>query len=184
VAVSTIDNADNRCPISRVGNNGALTATFVELVSGHPSTVANVLVHISDSTSAVHVRTFDAAGGVLHECFNIFTTCPFVVRFTSSEGVDLRFPGQGIAKVEFLDEDAEGVADGFTLDDLAFEVAEPRHLGGTVSGMTPTKVVCQNKTTEQRVIIRDGERAWDCEAAGLSVTPGDIIQQTVIGPAD
>ena len=184
LAVNTIDDAINRCPMARVGNNGVLTATFVELVSGHPSTVANIAVHVSDFESTVHVRTLDMLGGILHECFNVFTSCPFVVQSTSSQGVDLRFPGGGIAKVEFIDEDATGFADGFTLDDLAFDVLEPSHVGSSVSAVSPTRVTCRNVTTREKVVIRNGARFWDCEAAGLVVNPQDIIQQTVKGPAD
>lgn len=57
-------------------------------------------------------------------------------------------------------------------------------VGGTAIGIGPTRVVCQNQTTRQRVVIRDGERAWDCRAAGLAVSPRDVIVQTITGAAD
>jgi hypothetical protein len=55
---------------------------------------------------------------------------------------------------------------------------------GSVTGVSPSKVRCRNVTTGQKVVIRNGARAWDCEAAGLVVTPGDTIRQTVTGTAD
>lgn len=57
-------------------------------------------------------------------------------------------------------------------------------VGGSVTGVTPTRVICRNLTTRKTVILRDGTRSWDCEAAGLTVNPGDRIQQTVTGTAD
>jgi hypothetical protein len=45
-------------------------------------------------------------------------------------------------------------------------------------------VVCQNLTTRQSVTLRDGARAWNCEAAGLVVHEGDKIRQTVTGTRD
>ena len=53
-----------------------------------------------------------------------------------------------------------------------------------VTGVSLRKVICQNVTARQRVVIRDGATSWDCEAAGLGVTPGDTIRQTVTGTAD
>jgi hypothetical protein len=93
----------------------------VDALSGNPATVANVSVHVSDTEASVHVRTLDAVGAVIHECENVFTGCPFVVASTPAS-VDLVFPGGGIAKVEFIDKDSAGGADGFTLDDLAFDL--------------------------------------------------------------
>jgi hypothetical protein len=60
----------------------------------------------------------------------------------------------------------------------------PSPVGGSVTGVSPRKVVCLNVTTGQFVIIRDRAKAWDCAAAGLVVNPGDIILQTVKGKAD
>jgi len=72
--------------------------------------------------------------------------------------------------------------------DIAFQLsfAEPDiSVGGTVTGVNPRRVVCKNLTTRKHVtILLDGVTAWDCEAAGLVVNPGDRIWQTVIGIAD
>jgi hypothetical protein len=57
-------------------------------------------------------------------------------------------------------------------------------LRGSVTGVSPTKVLCHNVTTGQRVVIRDGAPAWDCEAMGLIVNTGNTIRQTVTGTAD
>jgi len=53
-----------------------------------------------------------------------------------------------------------------------------------VTGVSPTKVLCHNVTTGQRVVIRDGATSWDCEAMGLIVHTGNTIRQTVTGTAD
>jgi hypothetical protein len=57
-------------------------------------------------------------------------------------------------------------------------------VGGTVSGLSPTKVTCANKTTGGKVAIRDGAKSYDCKAAGLAVHPGDSLSITVQGTAD
>lgn len=54
-------------------------------------------------------------------------------------------------------------------------------VGGSVTGVTPRKVVCRNISTLQRVVIRDDAATWDCEAAGLHVSPGDHIVIQVDG---
>jgi hypothetical protein len=70
--------------------------------------------------------------------------------------------------------------------DLAFilegDLTTP--VGGAVTGMSSRRVVCRNVTTQQRVIITDGAPGWECGAAGLSVTPGNTIQQIVTGTAN
>ncbi|MCI0548209.1 MAG: hypothetical protein L0027_13105 [Candidatus Rokubacteria bacterium] len=58
-------------------------------------------------------------------------------------------------------------------------------VGGSVTGMTLRRVVCQNRTTMEAADIgADGETAWDCEAAGLGVSEGDNIRQILVGTAD
>jgi len=57
-------------------------------------------------------------------------------------------------------------------------------VGGSVTGTRPSKVICLNVTTGKLVVIRNKTTAWDCEAAGLVVHPGDTILQTSLGKAD
>jgi hypothetical protein len=121
LAVNTIDNATNRCPVGRFGNNGVLTAAFVDPYSGSPTTVANLQVLVADAEFNVHVRTLDVTGGVLHECLNIFVGCPFVYS-TAPYTTALLFPGAGVAKVQFIDADATGYADGFVIDNLEYDL--------------------------------------------------------------
>ena len=121
LAVNTIDNSTNRCPVGRTGNNGALTATFVHPDSGFPLNASNVMVHVADGERTVHVRTFDEFGGVIHDCANIFSNCTFVEQ-ADTFTVDLFFPGGGIAKIEFIDEGPSGYADGFVIDSLGFDL--------------------------------------------------------------
>jgi hypothetical protein len=65
---------------------------------------------------------------------------------------------------------------GGACDIGAYEVAVAgQALGGWVSGLTPGPVVCQNVTTGQAVTLNAPAIPWDCEAAGLCVTPGDGV---------
>jgi subtilisin family serine protease len=53
---------------------------------------------------------------------------------------------------------------------------------GSVSGVDTEGVVCKNRTTGQKVKLPlDGADSWNCEAAGLVVTAGDRIKQTLTG---
>jgi hypothetical protein len=58
-------------------------------------------------------------------------------------------------------------------------------VGGLATGFQPTKVVCRNVTTQQRIKItpQPGVRSWDCQGAGLEVNPGDLLRMRVRGPA-
>jgi hypothetical protein len=65
----------------------------------------------------------------------------------------------------------------------AYEVAVAgQALSGWVTGLTPQTVLCKNVTTGHTVTISSQAQAWDCEAAGLAVTPGDQVAQRVQGP--
>jgi hypothetical protein len=65
----------------------------------------------------------------------------------------------------------------------AYEVAVAgQALSGWVAGLTPQTVLCKNVTTGHTVTISSQAQAWDCEAAGLAVTPGDQVFQRVQGP--
>lgn len=59
-------------------------------------------------------------------------------------------------------------------------------VGGYATGITIHTVNCQNKTTRKKVKVdmSGGETTWDCEAAGLVVSPGDQIDMTVKGYAN
>jgi Concanavalin A-like lectin/glucanases superfamily len=57
-------------------------------------------------------------------------------------------------------------------------------VGGTVTGLRPARIVCRNLTTQQAVVIRDQDTSWNCETAGLEVTPGDIILINILGGAN
>jgi hypothetical protein len=64
-------------------------------------------------------------------------------------------------------------AAGGACDIGAYEVAMAgQSLSGWVTGLTPETVVCQNVTTGQVVTLNDPATSWDCETAGLAVTPG------------
>ncbi len=48
--------------------------------------------------------------------------------------------------------------------------------------MTPRTAVRQNLTTGQEVTLSAPVSPWDCEAAGLGVTPGDRVALRLRGP--
>jgi low density lipoprotein receptor-related protein 5/6 len=58
-------------------------------------------------------------------------------------------------------------------------------VGGLATGLQPTKVICSNLTTGQRlkIIPQPGARSWDCQGAGLGVDAGDLLRMRVRGPA-
>jgi hypothetical protein len=164
-------NTVELCPVNRIGNNGVLTATFVNPCLGNPVAVANVSVHVSDTEASVHVRTLDAVGNIIHDCPNVFSSCPFVVRSTSVS-VDLLFPGRGIAKVEFIDEDSNKSSDGFSIDDLAFD-----SIGVPITPMTPTgSYVTVSPSSETTVIFStvsfQGQTTVTTSSSGPTLLPG------------
>lgn len=55
--------------------------------------------------------------------------------------------------------------------------------GGWTTRITPSKIVCQNVTTETEVIIEGNNATWNCEDSGLTVRPDDEIQQIITGTA-
>ena len=57
-------------------------------------------------------------------------------------------------------------------------------VGGCVTRTSVSKVICKNKTTGQKVVIKDGVTCWDCEEAGLVVNPGDKVLIKVKGTAE
>ena len=68
-------------------------------------------------------------------------------------------------------------------------IGAPVPVGGAVTGVSPTKVTCENLTKKGKrmvveVALTPGAKSWDCVQAGLVVSPGDTIKQTVTGIAD
>ena len=98
-------------------------------------------------------------------------------------------PGLGIGSLQstLLPQFFDGIIDEVRISNIALTPSEflppPLGVGGLVTGVTPSQVICRNVTTNQRVVIQASTRSWDCEGAGLNVRPGDTIQQTVTGQA-
>jgi hypothetical protein len=59
-----------------------------------------------------------------------------------------------------------------------------RPVGGSVTGVSPSRVACINVTRKKTVQIQGSAASWNCEAAGLVINPGDTILQTILGKAD
>lgn len=62
----------------------------------------------------------------------------------------------------------------------------PPQLNGSLSGMSAGRIVCENRRTAQRVLIKYAPATliWDCVAAGLTFSPGDEIRILITGAAD
>jgi hypothetical protein len=75
---------------------------------------------------------------------------------------------------------AQDTAGGCQMLGLAVVIDQPS-LGGTVSSATLKKAVCTNTTTGQSVTLSDvkGATAWDCLAAGLKASSGDVVTETL-----
>lgn len=58
------------------------------------------------------------------------------------------------------------------------------NVGGSVAGMAPTNVACENRSTGGTVSFVPAGSSWDCEAQGLAVSVGDQILQKVQGAAN
>jgi hypothetical protein len=59
-------------------------------------------------------------------------------------------------------------------------------IGGEVTGVVVRTIDCNNKTTKQkvRIVVTGSTATWDCEAAGLIVSPGDKIDMKIKGNAN
>jgi hypothetical protein len=74
---------------------------------------------------------------------------------------------------------------GGSCDSGAYEVeVAGEALGGWVTGFTPSTVVCQNVTTGHSVTLNNPATFWDCDAAGVAVSPGDHVSILARGPVD
>jgi hypothetical protein len=65
-----------------------------------------------------------------------------------------------------------------------FVDATDAHVGGSVSGMTPTSVTCENNSTGQKVSASTSATSWDCESLGLVVQPGETVTTGATGTID
>jgi hypothetical protein len=59
----------------------------------------------------------------------------------------------------------------------------PATFGGSVTGLTMQKVICQDRTTGGKVGVKASGPSWDCEALGLAVETGDRVQTNARGTA-
>jgi hypothetical protein len=61
--------------------------------------------------------------------------------------------------------------------------AEPLQetVGGSATGVSVTEVICKGKKGKVKIPINGASDSWDCEQAGLNVTPGEKIEMKVIG---
>lgn len=54
-------------------------------------------------------------------------------------------------------------------------------MAGSVDGIVPSQVTCQNQRTRQKIVVKDSSAAWDCTAHGLEVQSGDKVKVTIQG---
>jgi hypothetical protein len=70
---------------------------------------------------------------------------------------------------------------GGTVGTGAVEADEPS-LGGSVFGMTPSRVVCKNVTAGKQQTLNNPGSAWVCDEAELVIHEGDRVSLVVTGP--
>ncbi len=59
----------------------------------------------------------------------------------------------------------------------------PQPLGADTSGLDVTRIVCSNRTSGQRIVVKTNNKAFDCKVEGLQVNPGDKIDMRILGTA-
>ncbi len=57
-------------------------------------------------------------------------------------------------------------------------------VGGSATGLSITNVTCRGRGRPVTIQINGASDSWDCEQAGLEVSPGDRIEMKVIGVAE
>lgn len=82
--------------------------------------------------------------------------------------------------------DQRGFGRSGDCDSGAFEFDGVRPaVGGSSSGVQTSQVFCHNRSTGSSVAVPlGGATSWDCEAAGLIVDRGDVVQQVLVGKAE
>lgn len=86
------------------------------------------------------------------------------------------------ASIEFKHAGGDNL--GLLLDRVILAAYTPvQGTGGKVSNTGLSKVVCNNITTGQSVVIEpmNGAATWDCEQAGLVVSSGDKVEEILTG---
>lgn len=62
---------------------------------------------------------------------------------------------------------------------FTFAVAD--RVGATWHGISTTRTLCRNRRTREKVVVRGEAEVANCEAAGLTVAPGDGVVIRTIG---
>ncbi len=131
------------------------------------------------------VYLFHREGGTWSQVARLFAADPLPVEALGGYGVAMAGtevaagaqPAAGnsgrVLVFDFRDSDQDGVPDGCETV-----------VGGSVTGLDGRTATCRNETTGQMFTFRlEGATAWDCEARGLKVQPGDRIRTGVSGVA-
>jgi hypothetical protein len=74
--------------------------------------------------------------------------------------------------------------EGALCDIGSFELEASPTVGGSIRGFAVRQAMCRNRTTRGSVKDASGSAAWDCEALGLDVTPGDTVDLRASGTVD
>jgi hypothetical protein len=138
-----------------------LEITLTNPLSGNPMGLDNIVV--SDSSLDV-LETIDFTGLTGGLPFDVYFQGEFTVTSLFGDWLVSGTYGNPIPFIFFYN---------------------PYPVGGSVTGMTPRWVRCQNMSTKQTVVtIGELGTVWNCEAAGLVVSTGDRVRMTVEGTAD
>ncbi len=104
------------------------------------------------------------------QCDNVTTGQRVVIDLFGDESWDCEAAGLIVEPGDRLSQRVIGTASGAAV------------VGGSAVGFDSVRATCLNRTTSASVTVNLGAGdSWDCEAAGLAISPGDRVGQIVIG---
>ncbi len=139
----------------------------------------------SETVGDTTFRLWGTGVGVGATVDGVDATVAFCANLTDPQRVVLTFPGPELNE-SWLCEDS-----GFTASpaDVVRVFVGGRAASdafrGRVDGLTGGRVFCRNLTQGVDVpAALSGTGDWDCQASGLPLTPGDVVQASITGSAE
>ncbi|MGF1529295.1 MAG: hypothetical protein ACFCBW_21315 [Candidatus Competibacterales bacterium] len=139
----------------------------------------------TDGDGVVDTVTFPDTlplSNILIATFNDRNNCPEVVTDYLLE-VDLGELTPGLYQIDVVHRYRFGLEALVPTSQLLLVSPEREILSGFTAGVELQRVICRNMNTGQTVDFAASGDSWDCMAHGLDVQPGEMVLQTLIGPA-
>jgi hypothetical protein len=166
-----------------LNTGGATTAADDPDCAGHGHTVWYVITPTADLSMIVH--TF---GSKYNTTVSVYTGTPgALTQLACNDDVQSLQSWVAFSAVAgttyYIMVGSSGSSPGGR---LLFWAVEPAPLAASVFGIIPHTAVCKNGTTGRQVQVPLSQPAsmWDCEAAGLEVSPGDRVTIQVLGTVE